>query len=43
MRIMSLVVIEACYAANVHEKWADRKPDWLTDRSRIEHIGRMAI
>lgn len=35
VRINSLVVTEACYAANVHEGGPGRKPDWLTDRSRI--------
>ncbi len=36
MRINSLVVTESCYAANVHEAGSSRKPDWLTDWSRID-------
>lgn len=36
VRINSLVVTESCYAANVHEAGSSRKPDWLTDQSRID-------
>jgi hypothetical protein len=36
VRINSLVVTEACYAANVHEAGSSGKPDWLTDWSRID-------
>lgn len=43
VRIKSLVVTEACYAANVHEKGPSREPDWLTDQSRIDHIRLMVI